>query len=133
MSKNAQKFWCAQITVKTHPKNPNIYYKISEDVKNSKILKHMCTMIKVNGGFLIRKHTTEKETYISENLTIKNNSGEFLIKNSNPFFYVNSEILEKFAEFSYDVKNFPYNFKNDIKDELVTNLKNGYIDLMKSN
>lgn len=129
------KFISGLVTVKVNSKNPNIYYKNNEPMtKNIKTLKHMATILKVNGGYLIRKHTSNEKTFLSKNLVIPNNKGGDIILNSNPFFYVNGYTFDNYMKISYEKKLFSKNFIIDIektKKELVENLREGFIDLIK--
>jgi hypothetical protein len=122
------------VSVKVNKINPNIYYKINEKEKNAKILKHMATLLKVNGGYLIRKHTTQEKTFLDEGLTIETERGGVLIKHSNPFFYVNGDVFREYMTIEFDMRLFPKNFsldKEEIGEELAENLRNGLIEFIK--
>lgn len=121
-------------------KNKNIFYKPKDNLLNNKKIfkmRHMFSAIKINSGYLIRFHTSSKETNISSNIKFINIKYNETIRNSNPFFYMEEEIFENYTTVSYDKKDFPQNFREADKKTIIRSLENnlihGYETFLKDN
>jgi hypothetical protein len=145
-----KRFFTTKATVSSHQKifysgyatmfrdrfNANIYYP-KNNMKGHKIreLKHMFTAIKLNGGYLIRLHTSKPFTYITPDITFKNIPYDGLIKHSNEMFYMRDDAFNDYLSVSYQMSGFPKTFqeKDSIKLELKNNLIHGYNHFINSN
>ncbi len=135
-------FSSGKMTLYKPYKNPSAFKSVTEYNQNKKScfkISHMFTKIEVNGGSLIRFHTTKAETHLSKDIVIKNisYSNQTIIKNSNPFFYMDNNSINSYTTISYRTWEFPKTFhENDInmvKLELKDNLISGYMGFLRDN